>query len=141
MKKRWEVFWLAEVGIILIYILLCLAAGRVLIAAGAAAAAVSAWRILCSLPPGRPRPRGGPAPAAVSVWWILYYFTAHYTLSNNVFEITSGIIFRRNRSIPLSNILWEMRLTSPFFRGSAMSVLHTSGGNAVVFCDFSTRTR
>ena len=41
MKKRWEVFWLAEAGIILIYILLCLAAGRVLIAAGAAAAAVS----------------------------------------------------------------------------------------------------
>ena len=31
MKKRWEVFWLAEAGIILIYILLCLAAGRVLI--------------------------------------------------------------------------------------------------------------
>lgn len=27
MKKRWEVFWLAEAGIILIYILLCLAAG------------------------------------------------------------------------------------------------------------------
>ena len=95
MKKRWEVFWLAEAGIILIYILLCLAAGRVLIAAGAAAAAVSVW---CSL----------------------YYFTAHYTLSN---------------------ILWEMRLTSPFFRGSVMSVLHTSGGNAVVFCDFSTRAR
>lgn len=116
MKKRWEVFWLAEAGIILIYILLCLAAGRVLIAAGAAA-------------------------AAVSVWWSLYYFTAHYTLSNNVVEITSGIIFRRNRSIPLGNILWEMRLTSPFFRGSVMSVLHTSGGNAVVFCDFSTRAR
>ena len=113
MKKRWEVFWLAEAGIILIYILLCLAAGRVLIAAG----------------------------AAVSVWWSLYYFTAHYTLSNNVVEITSGIILRRHRSIPLSNILWEMRLTSPFFRGSAMSVLHTSGGNAVVFCDFSTRAR
>ena len=116
MKKRWEVFWLAEAGIILIYILLCLAAGRVLIGAGAAA-------------------------AAVSVWWSLYYFTAHYTLSNNVVEITSGIILRRHRSIPLSNILWEMRLTSPFFRGSAMSVLHTSGGNAVVFCDFSTRAR
>ena len=116
MKKRWEVFWLAEAGIILIYILLCRAAGRVLIAAGAAA-------------------------AAVSVWWSLYYFTAHYTLSNNVLEITSGIIFRRHRSIPLSNILWEMRLTSPFFRGSVMSVLHTSGGNAVVFCDFSTRAR
>ena len=113
MKKRWEVFWLAEAGIILIYILLCLAAGRVLIAAG----------------------------AAVSVWWSLYYFTAHYTLSNNVVEITSGIILRRHRSIPLSNILWEMRLTSPFFRGSVMSVLHTSGGNAVVFCDFSTRAR
>ena len=116
MKKRWEVFWLAEAGIILIYIVLCLAAGRVLIAAGAAA-------------------------AAASVWWSLYYFTAHYTLSNNVVEITSGIILRRHRSIPLSNILWEMRLTSPFFRGSAMSVLHTSGGNAVVFCDFSTRAR
>lgn len=116
MKKRWEVFWLAEAGIILIYILLCLAAGRVLIAAGAVA-------------------------AAVSVWWILYYFMTHYTLSNNVVEITSGIIFRRNRSIPLSTILWEMRLTSPFFRGSVMSVLHTSGGNAVVFCDFSTRAR
>lgn len=116
MKKRWEVFWLAEAGIILIYILLCLAAGRVLIAAGAAA-------------------------AAVSVWWSLYYFTAHYTLSNNVVEITSGIILRRHRSIPLSNILWEMRLTSPFFRGSVMSVLHTSGGNAVVFCDFSTWAR
>ena len=116
MKKRWEVFWLAEAGIILIYILLCLAAGRVLIAAGAAA-------------------------AATSVWWSLYYFTAHYTLSNNVVEITSGIILHRHRSIPLSNILWEMRLTSPLFRGSAMSVLHTSGGNAVVFCDFSTQAR
>lgn len=116
MKKRWEVFWLAEVGIILIYILLCLAAGRVLIAAGAAA-------------------------AAVSVWWSLYYSTIQYTLSNNTIEITSGIIFRRRRSIPLRNILWEMRLTSPLFRGSAMSVLHTSGGNAVVFCDFSTQVR
>lgn len=116
MKKRWEVFWLAEAGIILIYILLCLAAERVLIAAGAAA-------------------------AAVSVWWSLYYSTIQYTLSNNAVEITSGIIFRRRRSIPLRNILWEMRLTSPFFRGSAMSVLHTSGGNAVVFCDFSTQAR
>ena len=48
MKKRWEVFWLAEAGIILIYILLCLAAGRVLIAAGAAAVCFSA------------QPRGGP---------------------------------------------------------------------------------
>lgn len=116
MKKRWEVFWLAEAGIILIYILLCLAAGRVLIAAGVAA-------------------------AAVSVWWSLYYSTIQYTLSNNTIEITSGIIFRRRRSIPLRNILWEMRLTSPLFRGSAMSVLHTSGGNAVVFCDFSTQAR
>ena len=116
MKKRWEVFWLAEAGIILIYILLCLAAERVLIAAGAAA-------------------------AAVSVWWSLYYSTIQYTLSNNTIEITSGIIFRRRRSIPLRNILWEMRLTSPLFRGSAMSVLHTSGGNAVVFCDFSTQVR
>ena len=116
MKKRWEVFWLAEAGIILIYILLCLAAGRVLIAAGAAA-------------------------AAVSVWWSLYYSTIQYTLSNNTIEITSGIIFRRRRSIPLRSILWEMRLTFPFFRGSAMSVLHTSGGNAVVFCDFSTQVR
>ena len=116
MKKRWEVFWLAEAGIILIYILLCLAAGRILIAAGAAA-------------------------AAVSVWWSLYYSTIQYTLSNNTIEITSGIIFRRRRSIPLRNILWEMRLTSPLFRGSAMSVLHTSGGNAVVFCDFSTQAR
>lgn len=116
MKKRWEVFWLAEAGIILIYILLCLAAGRVLIAAGAAA-------------------------AAVSVWWSLYYSTIQYTLSNNTIEITSGIIFRRRRSIPLRNILWEMRLISPLFRGSAMSVLHTSGGNAVVFCDFSTQAR
>lgn len=117
MKKRWEVFWLAEAGIILIYILLCLAAGA---------------------RPDRGRSRGSPP---VSVWWSLYYFTAHYTLSNNVVEITSGIILRRHRSIPLSNILWEMRLTSPFFRGSVMSVLHTSGGNAVVFCDFSTRAR
>ena len=116
MKKRWEVFWLAEAGIILIYILLCLAAGRVLIAAGVAA-------------------------AAVSVWWSLYYSTIQYTLSNNTIEITSGIIFRRRRSIPLRNILWEMRLTSSLFRGSAMSVLHTSGGNAVVFCDFSTQAR
>ena len=116
MKKRWEVFWLAAAGIILIYILLCLAAGRVLIAAGVAA-------------------------AAVSVWWSLYYSTIQYTLSNNTIEITSGIIFRRRRSIPLRNILWEMRLTSPLFRGSAMSVLHTSGGNAVVFCDFSTQVR
>ena len=117
MKKRWEVFWLAE--------------------------ARNYPDIHSVMPCRRARPDRGRSrgPAAVSVWWSLYYFTAHYTLSNNVVEITSGIILRRHRSIPLSNILWEMRLTSPFFRGSAMSVLHTSGGNAVVFCDFSTRAR
>ena len=115
MKKRWVVFWLAEVGAILIYILLCIAVGRAVITTG-----------VCII--------------ILSVYWCWYYYVLEYTLSTNGIEITSGIIFRKHRSLPLSNILWEMRLTSPFFRGSAMSVLHTSGGNAVVFCDISTRT-
>lgn len=116
MKKRWEVFCIAEGAIIMIYSLLCLAAGRVLFLTGT-------LMIL------------------LSVYWCGYYYSLKYTIGNNVLEITSGILFKKRRSIPLSNILWEMRLTSPFFAGSAMTVLHTSGGNAVVFCDFSTYSR
>lgn len=120
MKKCWTIFRLTEGALILIYILLCIHAGRLLITAG----------IVLVL---------------LSVYWFGYYYKLEYTLSNNTIGITSGIIFQKHRRIPLGNILWEMRLTSPFFKGyegsSAMSVLHTSGGNAVLFCDFSTHRR
>lgn len=116
MKKRWEVFWLVELGMLLIYIMLCFAVERIIISAGVIA-------------------------ILLSVYWSVYYNSLKYTLSNKILKITSGIIFRKHRSIPLSNILWEMRLTSPFFSDSAMTVLHTSGGNAVVFCNFSTTAR
>lgn len=122
MKKCWTIFRLTEGALILIYILLCIHAGRLLITAG----------IVLVL---------------LSVYWFGYYYKLKYTLSNNTIGITSGIIFQKHRRIPLSNILWEMRLTSPLFKGSkgsegsAMSVLHTSGGNAVLFCDFSTHRR
>ncbi len=116
MKKRWTVFRLTESGIIAVYILLCFYTGRIVLTASIAV-------------------------ILLSVYWVWYYYNLKYTISNNSIIITSGILFQRQQTIPLGNILWEMRLTSPFFSGSAMSILHTSGGNAVVFCDFSTRTR
>lgn len=116
MKKRWTMFRLTEGGVIAVYILLCIYAGRVVLTAGIAV-------------------------ILLSVYWCWYYYNLEYTLSNNILYITSGILFRKQRTIPMGNILWEMQLTSPFFSGSAMSVLHTSGGNAVVFCDLSTHRR
>lgn len=116
MKKRWIVFRLGIYILAGIYIMLCLMTGRLIITAGTAV-------------------------SLLSVYWLGYYNSLEYTISKNAINITSGIIFKKHRVIPLDSILWEMRLTSPLFSGSAMTVIHTSGGNAAVFCDFSTRTR
>ncbi len=81
-------------------------------------------------------------PAAVfcilSVIWWLYYHSLEYTRSNNCIIINSGVIFRRKKILPPENILWKMRLGSPLFRGDFVTVLHTSGGIIILFCDFST---
>ena len=113
MKKRWIRFWLAEAGITIVYALLCALAGGFLPVAGAAA-------------------------LLLSVYWLGYYNSLKYSLSGGEISMTSGILFRKRRIIPTSSILWEMRLTSPLFHGCAMAVLHTSGGSAVIFADFST---
>jgi len=113
MKKRWVIFWLAGGGAAAVYILLCILAGRVL-------------------------PVLGGLMLLLWVYWVGYYYLLDYTLSENVIYITSGILFKRRRRVPLENILWEMKLTSPLFRGCAMTVIHTSGGITAVFGEILT---
>lgn len=114
-QKRWTMYWLAESAAVLIYILLCVSAcgTAVKIAAGAAV-------------------------AILSVYWLGYYYLLDYSGAENVLLITSGIFFRRERRIPLDNILWKTRLTLFTERNTAAVILHTSGSSAVVFGEIST---
>ncbi len=107
MKKRWVIFWLAEVSGLAIFVL--------------------PWRMISAF-----------VYIILSVIWWLYYHSLEYANSNNCIIINSGVIFRRKKILPEGNILWKMRLSSPLFRGDFLTVLHTSGGNAVLFCGFST---
>lgn len=74
----------------------------------------------------------------LSVIWWLYYHSLEYTYSNNNIVINSGVIFRRKKILPPENILWKMGLSSPLIRGDFVTVLHTSGGSIILFCEFST---
>ncbi len=117
-KKRWIFFWLTEAAGLLVYLALWLVLRR------------SSW--LWMLVPT------GTALIILSAIWLLYYYKLKYSVENNVLTADSGIIFRKRRILPPDNILWEMRLTSPLFRGTAIVVLHTPGGQIVIFGHYST---
>lgn len=115
-EKRWVMYWLVGSAAALIYILLC-------VSACGTSLKIAAGVIF----------------AILSVYWLGYYYTLDYSVSENVLLITSGIFFRRERRIPLDNILWKTRLTLLTERNTAAVILHTSGGSAVVFGEISTQ--
>jgi hypothetical protein len=114
-QKRWTMYWLVESAAVLIYILLC----------------ISDFRMLLKL-------FAGGILDILSVYWLGYYYTLKYSDRENVLLITSGIVFRRERRIPLDSVLWKTRLTLLTERNTAAVILHTSGGAAVVFGKIST---
>lgn len=107
MKKRWIMFWLIEAAAGLLYAAL-----------------------LYLFPPAYAA--GGIVLAVLSMLWLVYYYKLEYSLADGVIYATSGILFRRRRTLLLQNILWEQQLRSPLFRGAALTVYHTSGGKVVV---------
>lgn len=119
LQKRWKMFWLAEAAALLIYIVLCWLFRR------------SGYRAWVLVP-------AGILLVILSVLWIVYYYRLEYSVQDGMLVIDSGILFRKRRVLPPDNILWEMRLTSPLFHGAAMVVLHTSGGQVVIFGEYST---
>ena len=72
------------------------------------------------------------------VYLAAYYYKLEYFLVEKTICIKSGIILRRERIIPLNEILWTTRLFMPFCRTSAVSILHTARGSVVIFGEFST---
>lgn len=105
MKKSWTVFWLAEAALLTLCAVITILFNSVIPA--------GAFIILSGI-------------------WLLYYRRLEYSQKDGVLEISSGIIFRKHRTVSSENILWEMRLVLPPFRSAAMTVLHTSGGRVVV---------
>lgn len=113
-EKHWLFFWLVEAAAVIVYILLW-------------------WKI----------PQffwwWTAISAILSVIWFGFYYSVEYSSQGNTIIITSGILFHRERTLPAENILWVMRLELLFIRREALTVLHTSGGNAVIFGGFSTK--
>ena len=114
-QKRWTMYWLVESAAVLIYTLFC----------------ISDFRMLLKL-------IAGGILAILSVYWLGYYYTLKYSDRENILLITSGIVCRRERRIPLDSVLWKTRLTLLTQRRTAAVILHTSGGAAVVFGKIST---
>lgn len=112
-RKRWCIYWISEAAALTIYLILTLISGRFLVICGA---------LLVIL----------------SVIWLIYYYRLKYSASGGMINISAGIIFRRYRRLPPENILWTMRLSFSPIKGAIMTVLHTSGGRAVIFGDIST---
>ena len=85
-----------------------------------------------------------PAVAAVSAalagaWWTAYYRALEYDSCGGILTVKSGVFFRRDRRVRITEILWISRAAVRFFRSSALfTVLHTAGGNIVIFGEFST---
>ena len=74
----------------------------------------------------------------LSAIWTIYYYRLEYSNSHGVLKISSGILFRKHRLLPPENVLWETRLLLPPFKRSSIVTLHTSGGRAVIFGEYST---
>ena len=113
-KKRWGAFWVVEAAGLLIYILLCAVSHRAWVAAA------------------------GGIFVLLSVYWYWYYYSLEYSTAEKTLLITGGIIFRRERRLPVENILWEMRLSLLSERNTAATILHTAGGITVIFGEIST---
>mgnify|MGYP000754901142 FL=1 len=113
-EKRWLFFWLVEAAAAIIYILLWWKVPRFF----------WCWTAISAI---------------LSVIWFGFYYSVEYSTRGNTIIITSGILFHRERTLPAENILWVMRLELLFIRREAITVLHTSGGNAVIFGRFSTK--
>ena len=75
---------------------------------------------------------------ALAVWWSLYFFSIRYTRESDRLVIRSGVLLKSEKIIPLSNILWRTSVQFPFSDSSALTILHTCGGNRVIFGGFST---
>lgn len=113
-EKRWLFFWLVEAAAAIIYILLWWKVPRFF----------WCWTAIYVI---------------LLVIWFGFYYSVEYSVRGNTIIITSGILFHRERTLPAENILWVMRLELLFIRREAITVLHTSGGNAVIFGEFSTK--
>lgn len=111
-KKRWSIYWISEAGALSLFVVLSVLSGRLLLI-------------------------GGAVLVLLSVIWTVYYYKLEYSACGGTINLSSGILFRRHRRLPPENILWTMRLGLPGC-GTVMTVLHTSGGRAVIFGDIST---
>ncbi|MGN1421963.1 MAG: hypothetical protein ACI4XA_01170 [Oscillospiraceae bacterium] len=77
--------------------------------------------------------------ALAGAWWTAYYRALEYERCGGILTVKSGVFFRRDRRVRIGEILWISRAAVRFLRSSALfTVLHTSGGNIVIFGEFST---
>ena len=85
-----------------------------------------------------------PIGAAVffALWWTGFFHSIKYTLTINDIIIQSGIVFRKEKHIPIVNILWTTRV----YLGNEknvdiplLTVIRTAGGHFVIFADYSTK--
>lgn len=69
----------------------------------------------------------------LSTYLILYYRSLKYYISENRICAEKGIFFRRHQSLPVGNILWQVRIVPPFAREAMVTILKTCGGDVVIF--------
>ncbi len=72
---------------------------------------------------------------AFTVWWTLYFRSLEYETSDNTLTIKSGFVFGKIRKIPLSSVLRTTVILIPNNKPVA-SIIHTAGGNALIFAEF-----
>ena len=78
--------------------------------------------------------------ALFTLWWTLYFRGSSYKVSGGSLVVSSGVFFRKTRTIPLISVLRTTRLTTPFLKSALLTVIHTAGGSSVIFADFSTES-
>lgn len=76
--------------------------------------------------------------AVFGVWWTLYFRSVGYCIVSGSLVVRSGVLFRKQRCIPIENIQWVMRLKLPFLQETVFTTVHTVSGSVVIFADFST---
>lgn len=76
--------------------------------------------------------------AVLGVWWTLYFRSVGYCIVSGSLVMRSGVLFRKQRCIPIENIQWVMRLKLPFLQETVFTAVHTASGSVVIFADFST---
>lgn len=76
--------------------------------------------------------------AVFGVWWTLYFRSVGYCIVSGSLVVRSGVLFRKQRCIPIENIQWVMRLKLSFLKKAVFTAVHTASGSVVIFADFST---